>query len=157
MRRAMTPLPVSIGRRSRRDRGSVMFLFPVGFLIVVILGGIALDLGNVWLQQRRLADAADSAANDAATYGLDIDALRAEGAVALNEDRVLDAVRASVAGQNLPPQAAITDVRIGVGPDGGPTVTVAIDSQAELIFGRIVRNDGIAISATGTAELIDGG
>ena len=78
-----------------------MFLVPVGLLIVVLLGAVAVDLGNVWLQQRRLADAADAAANDAATYGIDIGLLRAEGTVALETARTEAAARQSVAGQLL--------------------------------------------------------
>lgn len=139
-----------------RERGSVMFLYPVGFLIMLLLGAIAVDLGNAWLQQRRLADATDSAANDAVTYGLDQDVLRRDGEIELNEGRVADVVVASVAGQDLPPGATITDVTIGVSPAGNPTVSVTITSSAELVFGSMVRSGGIAIEATGTAELTDG-
>ena len=142
--------------RARSDRGSVLFLYPVGFLIVVMLGAIAVDLGNVWLQQRRLADAADSAANDAVTYGLDQDVLRQQGTVELDDGRVFDVVVASVAGQGLPPEAAVTGMTIDVGPEGNPSVTVNIESNAGLIFGNIVRSGGIAISAEGTAEIVDG-
>ena len=147
------------GRRSRRarERGSVLFLVPVGLLIVVLLGAVAVDLGNVWLQQRRLADAADAAANDAATYGIDIGLLRAEGTVALDTARTEAAARQSVAGQLLPPDARIAAVDpFAVSADGNPAVTVVIESRAALIFGRLVRNDGIAIRAAGTAELVDG-
>lgn len=132
-----------------------MFLYPVGFLIVVLLGAIAVDLGNVWLQQRRLADAADSAANDAVTYGLDQDTLRATGDLELSDERIRRIVAVSVAGQDLPAEAVITDAGSTV-VGGVPAVTVTIDSRAELIFGRFVRSGGIAISATGVAELTDG-
>ena len=140
----------------RRDRGSVLFLYPVGFLIVLMLGAIAVDLGNVWLQQRRLADAADSAANDAVTYGVDQGALRATGDLELSEARIDDIVVVSVAGQGLPAEATITDSS-GTVIGGVPAVTVTIESRADLIFGRFVRSGGIAISATGVAELSDGG
>lgn len=142
---------------ARRERGSVMFLYPVGFVIVVLLGAIAVDLGNVWLQQRRLADAADSAANDAVTYGLDQGALRSDGHLALDDGRVAEVVAVSVAGQGLPPEAGVTAITVDVGPGGNPAVTVEIESSAELIFGRLVRSGGIAIRAEGTAELSDGG
>lgn len=138
-----------------RDRGSVLFLYPVGFLIVLMLGAIAVDLGNVWLQQRRLADAADSAANDAVTYGIDQNTLRATGELELSESRIDEIVTVSVAGQNLPPEAVITDSS-GIVVGGVPAVTVTIDSRADLIFGRFVRSGGIAISATGVAELTGG-
>ena len=140
----------------RRDRGSVLFLYPVGLLIVLMLGAIAVDLGNVWMQQRRLADAADSAANDAVTYGVDQGVLRATGDLELSEARIDDIVVVSVAGQGLPAEATITDSS-GTVIGGVPAVTVTIESRADLIFGRFVRSGGIAISATGVAELSDGG
>ena len=140
----------------RRDRGSVLFLYPVGLLIVLMLGAIAVDLGNVWMQQRRLADAADSAANDALTYGVDQGVLRATGDLELSEARIDDIVVVSVAGQGLPAEATITDSS-GTVIGGVPAVTVTIESRADLIFGRFVRSGGIAISATGVAELSDGG
>lgn len=139
----------------RRDRGSVLFLYPVGFLIVLMLGAIAVDLGNVWMQQRRLADAADSAANDAVTYGVDQNVLRSTGDLQLSEARIDEIVAVSVAGQDLPAAATIADSS-GTVIGGVPAVTVTIDSRAELIFGRFVRSGGIAISATGVAELTDG-
>lgn len=134
----------------------MLFLYPVGVVIVLLLGAIAVDLSNVWLQQRRLADAADSAANDAVTYGLDQDVLRTEGTIDLDAERVLAAVDASVGGHGLPREASVTGVGVAVNAAGNPTVEVTIDSTAELIFGRIVRSGGIAISATGVAELTDG-
>ena len=139
----------------RRERGSVLFLYPVGFLIVLMLGAIAVDLGNVWLQQRRLADAADSAANDAVTYGIDQDVLRTTGRIELTESRIDEIVTVSVSGQDLPPAAVVTTAS-GTIVDGAPAVIVTIDSSAELIFGRFVRSDGVAISATGVARLDDG-
>ncbi len=138
------------------QRGSVLFLYPVGLLIVLLLGAIAVDLGNVWLQQRRLVDATDSAANDAVTYGLDQDRLRRDGELALDPARVREAVLSSVAGQDLPDGAGLPAVSVGTNADGNLTVTVTIESRAELIFGRIARSRGIAIEATGTAELVDG-
>ena len=154
MRRSMTGRSTHGDRRE--ERGSVLFLYPVGFLIMLLLGAIAVDLGNAWLQQRRLADAADSAVNDAVTYGLDQDALRRDGLIALDEGRVAEVVVASVAGQDLPAAAAITDVTLGVNAAGNPTDSVTIESNAELVFGRIVRSGAIANEATGVAELTDG-
>ena len=133
-----------------------MFLYPIGFIIVILLGAIAVDLSNVWLQQRRLADATDSAANDAVTFGLDQDALRGNGIIALDPDQVAAVVRVSIAGQDLPPGVGLPSVTLGVSASGNPTVTVSLSSNADLIFGRAVRNGGLGISATGTAELISG-
>ncbi len=148
--------PVSPSQHCR-GRGSVMFLYPVGFLIILMLGAIAVDLGNVWLQQRRLADAADSAANDAVTYGVDQQSFRVTSELNLDPDRVAQIVLVSVAGQELPPAAAITRIDPGgTSAAGNPAVVVTIQSNADLIFGRLLRSGGIAIEATATAEITGG-
>lgn len=56
--------------RRHADGGSVLFLFPAAFLIVLLLGSIAIDAGAAFLRQRELALAADAAANDAVTLAI---------------------------------------------------------------------------------------
>jgi hypothetical protein len=141
-------------RRTPRDRGSVLFLFPVGLVIVILLGAIAVDLGNVWLQQRRLADAADSAANDAVTFGVDQGALRDGGELVLDPVRVRSAVARSVLGHELPAATGAPSVSIGTDADGDPTIEVRLDGDVDLIFGRIVRPGGVPITAVGVAEIV---
>lgn len=136
------------------QRGSVLFLFPVGLVIVLLLGAIAVDLGNVWLQQRRLADAADSAANDAVTFGVDQGALRDSGELMLDPVRVRSAVDRSVLAHELPAATDTPSVTIGSDADGDPTIEVRLDGEVDLIFGRIVRPGGIAITAVGVAEIV---
>jgi Flp pilus assembly protein TadG len=75
-----------------RDRGSVLLLFPAAFMVVLVLGALAIDASAVFLRQRDLASAAGAAANDAATLGLDREHLRAEGVVWLDPDVVEAAV-----------------------------------------------------------------
>lgn len=132
-----------------------MFLFPVGILIVLLMGAIAVDLGNVWLQQRRLADAADSAVNDAVTYGIDQQRYRADGSIVLDPVRVGDVIAVSIAGQNLPAAASVGQAVIGATAAGDPTVEITITSRADFIFGRLVAGGGIDISATGVAVAVD--
>jgi hypothetical protein len=148
-----TPARASEPTRSR-SRGSVLFLFPVGLIIVLLLGAIAVDLGNVWLQQRRLADAADSAANDAVTFGVDQGALRVGGELELDPARVRSAVDRSVRAHDLPATTGAPAVSIGADADGDPTIEVRLDGDVDLIFGRIVRPGGIAITAVGIAEIV---
>ena len=140
----------------QRMRGSVLFLFPVGLIIVLLLGAIAVDLGNVWLQQRRLADAADSAANDAVTFGVDQGALRTGGELVLDPARVRTAVDRSVRAHDLPAATGAPAVAIGSDADGDPTIEVRLDGEVDLIFGRMVRSGGIAITAVGVAEIVAG-
>ena len=140
----------------RAARGSVLFLFPVGFLVVIVLGAIAVDLGNVWLQQRRLADAVDAAANDAVTYGIDQGAVRAGAELEFSSERVRAVVTRSLAGQELPTTTGAPMLSVGADADGDPTIEVRLDGRVELIFGRIVRSGDVAITATGVAEITTG-
>ena len=143
-------------RSASHQRGSVMFLYPVGFLIVILLGAIAVDLSNVWLQQRQLADAADAAANDAATYGIAPADLRA-GERTADASRVGEVVAVSVAGQQLPANSHVTAIdHAATSPAGNPAVSVTLAGDATFIFGRLVGRGGIRIQATGIAELSDG-
>lgn len=153
---AMNASGLEAERRPSRARGSVLFLFPVGLVIVVLLGAIAVDLGNVWLQQRRLADAADSAANDAVAFGVDQGVLRDNGELVLDPVRVRSAVDRSVRAHDLPAATGAPSVAIGTDADGDPTIEVRIDGEVDLIFGRIVRPGGIAITAVGVAEIVAG-
>src|SRR5262245_43786078 len=52
-----------------RDRGSVLFLVPAAFLVVLILASIAVDMSVVQLRERQAFDFASGAANDAAGAG----------------------------------------------------------------------------------------
>ncbi len=146
----------NIGDRRGGDAGSTLFLFPAGLLIVLLLGAVAVDLGNVWLQQRRLADAADSAANDAVTYGIDQQQYRIDGRVVLDAGRVGDVVAVSIAGQELPATVFVDPPVIGVAADGSPVVSVHLTSSADFIFGRLIGPRGLTIEATGRAVLDDG-
>jgi hypothetical protein len=70
------------GRRARPDdRGSVLLLFPAAFLIVLVLGAIAIDAAAAFLRQRELATAAAAAAND----GI---ALAVEGSLARGDEQI---------------------------------------------------------------------
>src|SRR5690606_32414988 len=96
----------------RADTGSVLFLFPAAFLIVLVLGSIAIDAGVAFLRQRELAAAADAAANDAITLavrdsiGVDpqpvIDPALAEAAVHDSLGR-----RGLLAGLSAPPRVTV--------------------------------------------------
>ena len=58
-------------------------LMPAAVLVVVILGGIAVDSAVVFTAQRELVSAAQAAANDAVAYGIDEGAFRAVAATSL--------------------------------------------------------------------------
>jgi hypothetical protein len=100
---------------AERERGSVLMLFPAAFLIMLVLGSLAIDAGAVFLHQRELASAAGAAANDAVTLGLDQELLRGEGSLRLDPASVRRTVDASLARRGLrdqllePPLVVILD------------------------------------------------
>lgn len=109
-RRLPVPGAVRQDARPHQQRGSVLLLMPVAVLIVVLLGGVAVDSSVTFMAQRDLVDATEAAANDAATYGLDQDRLRAGGGYQLDGGRVEAAVTAAFVARGL--------------GDAQPTVTV---------------------------------
>lgn len=82
-------------------RGSVLMLMPAGLLIVFVLGSISIEFAAVSMRQRALYNAADAAANDAATYAIDPIVLRATGEVVLDPTLVVEAVGVSLRAQGI--------------------------------------------------------
>lgn len=105
------PSPV----RSGSEHGSVLLLFPAAFLIVLLLGSLAIDAAVVFLHQRELAAAADAAANDAVVLGLDPVVLRNDGLAILDPVLVRAEVDASLRRRGIlgslvePPHVEILD------------------------------------------------
>jgi hypothetical protein len=75
-------------------------LWPTAVLIVLLLASIAFDFSVVLMGRRELLWAAEAAANDAATYGLDQAHYRRTNEVRLDPGRVDEAVRASLRGRD---------------------------------------------------------
>ena len=135
-----------------RDRGSVLMLFPAAFLIILVLGAIAIDAGVAFLRQRELAAAAGAAANDAIAIavedslargdGLEIDRSVLEAAVVESLDRrgVLDTL-------TEPPAVSV------VAPD---RVEVRLVTVAEYVIAPALPGgrDGTTVRATASARLV---
>lgn len=127
------------------DRGSVLLLFPAAFMIVLLLGGLAIDAAAVHLRQRDLAAAAGAAANDAVMHGLDEERLRERGELVLDPRAVERAVLDSLARRGVldelvePPSIRVTpDGRVEVGLSAEATYVIARALPGER-RGRVVR------------------
>ena len=106
---------------------------PAAVMIVLLLGAIAVDLSIVALRHQQAVDAAASAANDAATAGLDRNALRTGKGYALDPGLVRQAVDHSIASQGL------TDLLAAPPEVGRPTprsVRVVLTLRADYVFAR---------------------
>lgn len=142
----------SVGNRHRDDSGSVLMLMPAVFLIVLVLGSIAIDAGVVFLHQRDLAAAAAAAANDATTLGLDVDQLRDQGNVGLDPDLVVAAVNDSLTRRGVLDEL-VAPPRITVSVD---QVEITLVSHAEYIIAPSILGEraGRDVTVTVRSQLV---
>lgn len=141
------------GRRLTGDRGSSLMLMPAAVLVMLVLGAMAADLGHLHGVQRDLIAVADSVANDAVTYGLDVDALRrgGQGDYPLRRDRARSAALRSVALHSGPGRRYEL---VGLDVDApARTVTITLATSVDHFFARALpgRADHADLRATGTA------
>ncbi len=121
-----------------------------------MLAAIAVDSATEYLARRELASAADAAANDAATFGLDEVRFRETGEFVLDPGRAEEAVRRALAVR----RSDVIDravIAIDVDPDVG-TVTVSLRSSAQLIFAPVVPGAAheVDVVARATADVYVG-
>lgn len=146
----MTASLPRVESRDHPERGSVLLLFPAAFLVVLLLGSLAIDTGVAFLHQRELASAAGAAANDAATLGLDPDALRLDGRVDLDPALVRAVVDESLARRgvldSLTEPAHIEIV-------GGNEIRLSLSARVDYVIAPAFPGapDGRAVRATARA------
>lgn len=123
-------------------------LMPAAVLIVVILGGIAVDRAVIFGAQRDLVATAQAAANDGVAAGVDVGALRSGTAGAIDRSRVDAAVRAAAAQAD-----GVVGVRWFL---EGQTLVVVLERDVPLIFTPAI--PGVPsrqlVRATARAELL---
>jgi hypothetical protein len=132
------------------DRGSALMLMPAAVLIVLVLAAITVDLSLVHLGRREASAAAEAAANDAVTFGLDEAAYRRGEGYHLDPGRVRTAVKRSLSVQSTSrrwvgsPHVTIEGTRVTV------TVTIRID----YLFARAIPGgpDRTTVTAVGSAR-----
>ena len=124
------------------DRGTTLLLFPAAVLVMMMLGAIAVDLGEVQLAHRQLVRAVGTAADDAADQ-LDVSALRDTSAgpgdsrlQRLDGDAARRIATDDLATADLPGRPVGAPI-ITLGPAPG-TVTVSVTRDIPHIFGRAV-------------------
>jgi hypothetical protein len=124
------------GVRHRRhsERGSVLALVPAGFLVLILLGAIAVDSGATYLGQQQLQASVEAAANDAAGAALSNTAFYGHGAVQIDP-----ATAAGVVCQDFRAQQdqRLQEVTLGLDVVGS---TIFVDAHAEVpaVFGRMI-------------------
>ncbi|MEO8694272.1 MAG: hypothetical protein ABI658_12190 [Acidimicrobiales bacterium] len=135
-------------------RGSVLMLMPAGLVIVFVLGSISIEYAAVSMRQRALYNAADGAANDAATYAIDRVTLRATGEVVLDPTLVEEAVGVSLRSQGVvlvgPPLIEVLD-------DGKTIHLELVQHVPFVIAGALPGTDGTIVRANVRVTTVDTG
>jgi hypothetical protein len=140
----------------RSEGGSVLALVPAAFLVLIILGALAVDSAATYLAQRQLRDALSAAAADAVGAGLSRSSFYAHGAVTLSLPESAPVVCQSVAAQA---DGDLHHVRLWIAV-AGPAIRLEGTASVDTIFGRDIPGFGVrqvrasttAIAATGPLE-----
>jgi len=132
----------------RSDRGSVT-IWMLGLSVLVLLfGGIAIDLWRALDLQRELAAVADSAAV-AAAAGIDEEHYRLTGEVVLDPVRAANLGRSSISSQDV----ELSETRVDTGADGSEVV---VEIGAELGLGLlglfVDQSQPLTITTSASAE-----
>ena len=133
-------------------RGSVLMLMPAGLLIVFVLGAISIEFAAVSMRQRALYNAADAAANDAATYAIDPDVLRSTGEVVLDATLVQEAVGLSLRAQGV---ELMTAPLIEVSADRKSIHLELVQFVPYVIARALPGSDGTAVRANVRVTTVD--
>jgi len=112
--------------------GSVLVMVPAAFLVLLILGAIAVDGAASYLGQRQLADTLAAAANDAATAGLDNSAFYSSGRLVLSPPLVAAVVCRAIADQG---DGDLHDLQVRIAV-AGAAVELEGRARVDMIFER---------------------
>lgn len=136
-----------------RDGGSVLALVPAGFLVLILLGGLAVDSAVAYQRQHQLHNALSAAANDAVAAGVSDSSFYRQGTVALDPAAVGAAVCRSMEAQQL---GALHGLRLAVAL-GNDAVRIDAVAQTDAVFGRALPGFGHRqVSSTADATLSRG-
>lgn len=121
-------------RGGRGERGSALALVPAGFLVLVLLGAMAVDSAVTYLGQQQLHDALTAAANDAAGAAIDNSAFYRSGRVVLDPSTTAGVVCESITAQHF---SQLRDIRVWVAT-GGREIEVQATAVVDGVFGRAI-------------------
>jgi len=119
------------GRRAG-ESGSVLALVPAGFLVLILLGALAVDSAVAYLGQQQLRDALTAAANDAAGAAIDNALFYRQGRVVVDSSEAQHVVCQSVEAQHF---SQLHGVRVWV-TTRGADISVQGRATVDAVFGR---------------------
>lgn len=149
--------------RCRRENGSVLALVPAGFMVLILLGALAVDSAVTYLGQQQLHDALTAAANDAAGAAIDNRGFYETGRVVIDSAEAESVVCQSIQAQHF---SQLHGVHVWVSTDG-PDISVIGRATVDAVFGRAIpgfgtrtvsaRVDAVAETASGGAVQVQQG
>ena len=134
----------------KRDRGTVLLLFPAAFMIMIILGAIVIDVSLSHVRAREL----EAVANDALA-ALDVEALRTDGEIRFDLTRAEQIVREAVA-NGARPDAVVLAVVVDRNRAGEPQLTVTLQLEVDFVMAAAMPAglDSTVITRTRTASIL---
>ena len=140
-------------RVSGAERGSALALVPAGFLVLVLLGALAVDSATAYLGQRQLHDDLSAAATDAVAAAVDNRTFYGAGLVEVDPVLAAKAVCASLTAQG-PSQLHALKVSMEL---SGTSLRLHATAQVAMVFGRALPGFGHrAVSSSALAVLSSG-
>jgi hypothetical protein len=135
------------------DRGTVLFLFPTAFMVMLVLAAITIDVSLSHLRANELQDVAASAANDA-LGAIDIVALRNTGRAQFNQSEIVRIANQTVAASNLP-DAQVVNVVLNDPDSLYPQLRVTLRLRVALLMTPMVPGapHQTTITRTGTVSI----
>ena len=139
----------------RGERGTTLLLFPAAVMIILLLGAIAVDLGQLQLAHRELIREVGSAADDAAQQ-IDLDALRGRGEIRIDLARARASVVDELSNASLPGRpVGVPSVSLGEAPG---TIVVISTREIDHLFGRSIPglpgSERITVRLVGSIETV---
>jgi hypothetical protein len=122
----------------RGERGSVLALVPAAFLVLLLLGALAVDSGAAFLGQRDLSSSIQTAAADAAGAGISPGAFYGQGAVTIDPTQAAAVVCQDMVAQG---NQNLLDPTVAMAVEG-PAVFLQAHAQVKAVFGSIVPGFG---------------
>jgi uncharacterized membrane protein len=120
--------------RADRDRGSVLALVPAGFLVLMILGALAVDNGATYLGQRQLDSSVEAAANDAAGAAVSNQVFYGQGEIQIDPTQAAIVVCQDMVAQG---DQDLLDTSVGMAVVG-PAVYVDAHAEVRGVFGSLI-------------------
>jgi hypothetical protein len=130
-----------------------MMLVPAGFLVLIILGALAVDSAGTYLAQQQLRDSLTAAANDAVGAGLSSSAFYSQGLISVDPARAAGVVCLSVAAQ---PDGDLHQVRLWMATRGD-AIRLRATATVHAVFGRAIPGFGVRPIQASTSAVAESG